>query len=129
MMNELLKVEKIRFKINGYGTTTKIINLYIDLCSLTSTQIKVLEVKMLDNKKNYDCLYYGHRFISSAKSLNIWFSEENISVQEIQQVLVDFISTSNLSLLYINDKRDSLRYLASIFIKYIDVAGAYLEDI
>jgi len=121
-----MKIEKIRYRITGYGTSNKLTNMYFDLHKYKQEDIEELKNKLSQIDV---CSSAGYKLISSTKSLNIWFVEDGIKTDDILQVLVDFVTNTSLSLLYINDKRDSFRYLASIIIRLFDLEGSELEII
>lgn len=124
----MLKPNKIRYKISPYGINSKLTNLYIDLKSLNSKEIEQLDKEIKDTITNFNPIMFGYKVIKSAKSLSLYFSEDDITQKEILFILSDFL-TPNMCILYINDKRESLRFLSSIFIRNVDVVGAYLENI
>lgn len=123
----MIKTKKVRYKIVGFGVDFKVVNLYFDLHHCNSLELKTLDKQISELRTNYVSSKFGYHLIHSAKSLNVWFSEEGTIAKDIKAILDDFVSNTALCLLYTEDEKDQYRFLSALLLKYIDAEGADLE--
>lgn len=123
----MINVNVIRYKINGFGMDSKVVNLYFNLAHLSSKDIKDLDDKIQTLRTTFPDNNFGFRTIHAAKSLNVWFLEDGSTAQKIKAILDDFVSNTALCLLYTQDEKQQYQFLSALLMKIINAEGAKLE--